>query len=148
MNKKCYLGIITLLVSDLLIKFFALKGYINFNLFNLIKFNLVKNEGISFGLFSNRLNLIIIITFLIIIFLIFLLKNSSDNFEKIGYVLIISGALSNFLDRFFLGYVVDYIDLKIFICNFADILIFLGMIIISFIIIKKERMYENKDRNK
>ena len=148
MNKKYYLGIITLLVSDLLIKFFALKGYINFNLFNLIKFNLVKNEGISFGLFSNRLNLIIIITFLIIIFLIFLLKNSSNKFEKIGYVLIISGALSNFLDRVFLGYVVDYIDLKIFICNFADILIFLGMIIISFIIIKKERMYENKDRNK
>ena len=148
MNKKYYLGIITLLVSDLLIKFFALKGYINFNLFNLIKFNLVKNEGISFGLFSNRLNLIIIITFLIIIFLIFLLKNSRNKFEKIGYVLIISGALSNFLDRVFLGYVVDYIDLKIFICNFADILIFLGMIIISFIIIKKERMYENKDRNK
>ena len=144
-NNRYYLAILTLLISDLLIKFFALKGYINFNVFNIIKFNLVKNDGISFGLFDNMLYLIIIITFIIIIFLITLLKKSNSLEEKIGYVLIISGAISNFLDRIFLGYVIDYIDLKIFICNFADILIFFGMIIISLTIIKKERIYENRN---
>ena len=58
---------------------------------------------------------------------------------KIGAALIIGGGLSNVLDRFLRGYVVDYVRLKTpfkwlnrFIFNIADFCLFAGAVIMLF----------------
>ena len=79
-------------------------------------FNLtfVVNYGFAFGfLNSPSLNQIIvsIVILSIIIYFLYLLIKTQDHFFKICLVLILSGAVGNFLDRIFRGYVVDFIDI-------------------------------------
>jgi len=52
---------------------------------------------------------------------------------KFAYGLILGGALSNFLDRILYGYVIDYIDIRIWpIFNFSDLCISTGVALIIF----------------
>lgn len=68
--------------------------------------------------------------------------------EKIFYSMIISGGLSNLIDRLFRGYVVDYIDvnqiIKYPVFNIADISIVIGcLLLIGYIFIKTIKKQEN-----
>ena len=101
-------------------------------------FNLtfVVNYGFAFGfLNSPSLNQIIvsIVILSIIIYFLYLLIKTQDHFFKICLVLILSGAVGNFLDRIFRGYVVDFIDIYVFnyhwpAFNIADSAIFIGVV--------------------
>ena len=101
-----------------------------------INFELVWNKGIAFGLFSLEggvfYQLISLLIFLIITILIyFILK--SNGFEKLGFILILGGALGNLFDRIIYKAVPDFIDLHInnfhwFIFNIADIFITIGVL--------------------
>ena len=105
-------------------------------------FNLtfVVNYGFAFGfLNSPSLNQIIvsIIILSIIIYFLYLLIKTQDRFFKMCLVLILSGALGNFLDRIFRGYVVDFIDIYVFnyhwpAFNIADSCISVGFVILIF----------------
>ena len=66
-------------------------------------------------------------------------------YEKIGFILIIGGAVGNLFDRIFYNAVPDFIDLHInnfhwFIFNIADIFITLGIIglICKEVLLKKD----------
>jgi len=114
-----------------------------------INFHLIWNEGIAFGLlsFSNSstyqiMTLFILLVILILIF--YMLKTDMVN-EKIGFILIVGGAIGNLFDRFFYSAVPDFIDLHInnfhwFIFNIADIFITTGVLwlILTEIIFKKK----------
>ena len=103
-------------------------------------FNLtfVVNYGFAFGfLNSPSLNQIIvsIVILSIIIYFLYLLIKTQDRVFKICLVLILSGALGNFLDRIFRGYVVDFIDIYVFnyhwpAFNIADSCISVGFVIL------------------
>ena len=105
-------------------------------------FNLtfVVNYGFAFGfLNSPSLNQIIVSTVIlsIIIYFLYLLIKTQDRVFKICLVLILSGALGNFLDRIFRGYVVDFIDIYVFnyhwpAFNIADSCISVGFVILIF----------------
>ena len=105
-------------------------------------FNLtfVVNYGFAFGfLNSPSLNQIIVSTVIlsIIIYFLYLLIKTQDRVFKICLVLILSGALGNFLDRIFRGYVVDFIDIYVFnyhwpAFNVADSCISVGFVILIF----------------
>ncbi len=105
-------------------------------------FNLtfVVNYGFAFGfLNSPSLNQIIvsIVILSIIIYFLYLLIKTQDRVFKICLVLILSGALGNFLDRIFRGYVVDFIDIYVFnyhwpAFNIADSCISVGFVILIF----------------
>jgi len=105
-------------------------------------FNLtfVVNYGFAFGfLNSPSLNQIIvsIVILSIIIYFLYLLIKTQDRVFKICLVLILSGALGNFLDRIFRGYVVDFIDIYVFnyhwpAFNVADSCISVGFVILMF----------------
>lgn len=100
----------------------------------------VKNTGIAFGLFKNVNLVFIIVTTLIILLLIKLFQNYKNSrlLIKLGFILIISGALGNLIDRIFLGYVTDFIDFKIWpVFNIADSSITVGAILLFFFIPKK-----------
>ena len=54
-------------------------------------------------------------------------------FEQLGYGFILAGALGNGIDRFFFGYVVDFLDFRLInfpIFNLADISINFGIILL------------------
>ena len=104
----------------------------------------IHNFGISFGLFSGLISpwLFIIIGLLVVGFIFYLMKSASDMFEEWSFLIIISGALSNIIDRIFNGYVIDFIyfHYKYFFWpafNFADIYITIGIIMIVINILRK-----------
>ena len=104
----------------------------------------IHNFGISFGLFSGLISpwLLIIIGLLVVGFIFYLMKSASDMFEEWSFLIIISGALSNIIDRIFNGYVIDfiyfhYIDFFWPAFNFADIYITIGIIMIVINILRK-----------
>tara|TARA_B100000378_G_scaffold219650_1_gene182980 strand:- start:777 stop:1232 length:456 start_codon:yes stop_codon:yes gene_type:complete len=104
----------------------------------------IHNFGISFGLFSGLISpwLLIILGLLVVGFIFYLMKSASDMFEEWSLLIIISGALSNIIDRIFNGYVIDFIyfHYKDFFWpafNFADIYITIGIIMIVINILRK-----------
>ncbi|WP_212111708.1 signal peptidase II [Bartonella queenslandensis] len=99
----------------------------------------VRNSGIAFSFFSSFSHWgIIAITTIVIIFLLWLWKNTEYNksFMCFGLILIIGGAIGNLIDRIRFHHVTDYIlfhieDIFYFaIFNLADSFITLGVIAI------------------
>ena len=108
-----------------------------------INLTYVENTGGAFGIGSNKTIFFIIVTVIIIGILIKVLLLKKDDIGInliIAFSLIISGALGNLIDRFTRGFVIDYIDInplfKYPMFNFADICIVIGIILLTFDLIK------------
>jgi signal peptidase II len=68
------------------------------------------------------------IFFLLLVFLFLWKEKQKVLTVKISYGLILGGAFSNLFDRIFLGYVVDYLDFRIWpVFNLADTCISVGI---------------------
>ena len=89
------------------------------------------NSGIAFGLPLPQIATnLFFITFLLL-FLVALRKKHI--FLSLGWILLFSGAFSNFLDRLFFGCVIDFIELGFWpLFNLADTFIFLGFVLLFF----------------
>ena len=99
----------------------------------------VENKGVSFGMLSdyNIPFLLGILSFVISIYIIFLMTKSESRLELIGLSMILGGAIGNGIDRMFSGYVIDFIDLyyRNFhwpAFNFADSFITVGAVLFFF----------------
>jgi len=93
----------------------------------------VHNYGAGFSILQNARFFLITLTIVACFALIYLLVTSDkkDVFSRISYLLILSGAIGNFIDRIRLGYVIDFLDFKIFgydfpVFNVADCFITVG----------------------
>jgi signal peptidase II len=96
--------------------------------------HLVKNTGSSFGLFPNKVILMIIISILFLGLLIWFRKEFKDC--NLCYMFLIVGTLGNLIDRVFRGFVIDFFDLGWFpVFNLSDTIITLGVIGIVFALI-------------
>jgi signal peptidase II len=112
------------------------------------------NEGAAFSLFSGNVLFLIFIT-LIVLFLIYRTINK-ENVNKIGvlaYGLLLGGILGNLYDRIFYGYVIDYLDFRIFkfnfaIFNLADAAIVVGAILLIVFEGSDNDGRKNKDRSR
>ena len=110
--------------------------FLNKNIF-IFSINYIRNYGAAFNIFEgNRvfLSLISIISSLILIYFIFF-KGRLNLLDRYGLSLILAGSLGNGIDRIIKGYVIDFINLKLFdfpIFNIADIAINIGCIILIF----------------
>lgn len=87
------------------------------------------NTGVAFGL-PLPIWIVIFFTVPIIFFIVFILFKEQDNFNIIGYELILIGAISNLFDRIYYGMVIDYWQILTGIINLADIMIVGGLILI------------------
>lgn len=106
---------------------------------NLLTFNFTPNYNIAFSLPLSGvwLNALISIIILVIFAYIILNKKNLSKLEIISLSAIIIGALSNLLDRFNYGYVIDYLDLKWFtIFNLGDILISVSTLVLLIYFLK------------
>jgi len=112
---------------------------------NLLNFTLVKNKGAAFSLFSNSTNILTLTSILASILLITVIFKFTPRsyWNSIGLSYLLGGTLGNGIDRFFKGYVLDFIELvpiNFPIFNVADISI--NIAIMCFII----DIIKNKDQ--
>ena len=98
---------------------------------NVFKLSYVENRGAAFGILQDARYVFIVLTVLIVGFLIWILKSTKTNSIafKTGITFLISGAVGNFIDRVFQGYVVDFLDFYLIdfpVFNVADCLVCVG----------------------
>ena len=103
----------------------------------LINYNLVYNYGASFGILNNQAILLSIISFIVsVVLTIVVIKNSLlSSFRKLSLIFLLAGTIGNGIDRWFFGYVTDFIQLvpiSFPVFNLADIYINIAIIIIFF----------------
>ena len=117
-----------------------LELYESTNLLPFLNFTFVVNYGFAFGFLNNpSLNQLIVslIILSIILYFLYLLIKTQDHIFRFSLVLILSGALGNFLDRIIRGFVIDFIDIYISdyhwpAFNLADSWITIGFMILIF----------------
>lgn len=133
-----YIIIIVLgLILDRLTKTYAINNLIE-NPYNgtLFNFTYLENRGAAFGILQDRRIFFIILTLVIVCALVYyFLKNYRTNNKilNIALAMIISGAIGNFYDRLFQGYVVDFIEFAFVnfpVFNIADIFVTIGSILL------------------
>lgn len=137
---------------------------------DILRFTLIFNKGVSFGIFNHPEASLIhallpFIVVLIILFLVYVYTSISKEVEpflvpwvKVGFGLIWGGAFGNLIDRILFSHVIDFIDVGIgniwrfYIFNVADSCITIGTLLIIFVVVysdilrgkkKKQEVYEN-----
>ena len=128
--------------KQFIFNFVDLHNFIPINFF--LDITHIHNYGVSFGLLSGLVHpsVLVVIGLLVVSFIYYLMIGSSDVLEELGLLIILSGAISNIIDRIYNGYVFDFIFLhyKDFYWpafNFADIYITIGIIMILTNILRK-----------
>lgn len=105
-----------------------------------------RNRGAAWGILQGQMVFFIIITIVVIIGIVYFLKNYANQSKiyGIGLGLILGGAIGNFIDRIFRKEVVDFVDTIIFgydfpIFNVADAALCVGVALVIFQIFKEDR---------
>ena len=113
----------------------------------------VRNDGAAWSILSgNRIILILVGVFALLLIYFFLIKNKKlTNLEQISYGILTVGIIGNLIDRIIHGFVIDYLDFKIFnyyfpVFNLADIMIVTGMFLIIIQVLKGDKN-EQTNRN-
>lgn len=102
---------------------------------------LVHNKGAAFGILKNQVPLFILTAiFAIVLVLLNLRGNKHKKLYSISLSLILAGALGNLIDRVFFGYVIDFLDFRIWpVFNVADSAITIGAILLGWSLLKLEK---------
>lgn len=104
-----------------------------------------KNTGVAFSMLEGNILFILLMSVIVVGVLVYFAKSKGNRrLEKICYSMILGGALGNFLDRIFYGYVIDFFDFTLFgfkmaIFNVADVEIVCGAFLLIVLEILKER---------
>ena len=104
-------------------------------------FTFVENRGAAFGIFSGKTWLLLVISIIICAVLVWAMTKMPKTKEyrklRVTFVLILSGAVGNIIDRALRGYVVDFFEftfIKWPVFNMADIYVVVGTIVMAIII--------------
>lgn len=140
---------VLLLVADLLSKHLVFQQ-INIKdkleIFPGLYFHLAKNYGLGFGLAQGWNEWILVPNILVLLFVFYQFLKKNDS--KQAWTFILAGGLANCYDRFYFGYVRDFIllswkGLSWPVFNLADIYIFIAFLFLL-IEIKSEEAAEQK----
>lgn len=110
---------------------------------NIFHLTLVRNPGAAFGLLRGATTLFIALSVLIAVFIVIYAfrRKTDDAMMSTALGLILGGAGGNLLDRIRLGYVIDFLDFRIWpVFNVADSAITIGaMILVLRILFQKHK---------
>lgn len=113
----------------------------------------INNDGAAFSILVGKKIFLILIAVLVIVMLIrYIKKNNIQNkLELVSLALIIGGSLGNLMDRVVRGYVIDFLDFKIFnynfpIFNLADTFIVIGVFLLLLKEIRKENNLDSRNK--
>lgn len=133
--------IVTSIILDRLTKYLAVKFLAGLPTLpiikNVIHLTYTRNTGAAFSIFSGKTMYLALFTLVVVVALTFFLisqkkKNPDKKMYLYSIAMMIGGAIGNMIDRFFLGYVVDFIDFTLInfaVFNVADIFITIGGIL-------------------
>jgi signal peptidase II len=111
-----------------------------------LSWKLIHNEGATFGIFSNYTGVLIGISFFVILFVFYLYWKSEPKSiaVQLGFALLLGGAIGNFIDRIWLLYVVDFIEIRWWpaIFNVADLEIRGGTLLLIYLYLTKRLKWE------
>ncbi|NBI06898.1 signal peptidase II [Senegalia massiliensis] len=150
-----YIIPILIIILDQLTKYFSvvnLEGEAPIVLIeNFLQLNYVRNYGAAFGIMNSQRTFFLIITIIIVFGIIFYI-NKYNNTKIMNYslVMIIGGAIGNFIDRLRVGYVIDFIDVNFGevydfpVFNIADSFIVIGTILLVILVMTDN--YEDKGK--
>lgn len=138
-------------------KWFFFVNQSQFSHFEVIKdffyFTYVENRGAAFGMMQNFRWGFLIITPVVLVFLIIYFIKNRNTLLRSALTFFIAGAVGNFIDRLFRGFVVDFLDFYPFgydfpVFNAADIFVNIGaaLLIIYLIFIYKEPEKEKEEK--
>ena len=131
--------ILLLTAADQVIKYFVVSDLKPIGEMVLIpgvlRFTYVENDGAMMGMLGGKASIMTVVTVIILIALVAVLLSKKIKFGLVYccFVAIIAGGIGNLIDRFRLGYVIDYIDVlfvKFYVFNFADCLVTVGAFLI------------------
>lgn len=100
---------------------------------DVLHISLVHNTGTAFGLFQDANLFFIFLSIAVMIYLLFLVRNAAHARQSVHdwlpLILLLGGAGGNLTDRIRLGYVVDFIDIRVWpVFNLADSCISVGIV--------------------
>lgn len=94
----------------------------------------VQNTGAGFSILEGKMNLFYILTIIAVVLLsyFFFTAKNDENLLRLSLVMLIGGALGNFIDRLLNRYVIDFLDFVIFgydfpVFNLADTFLTIGV---------------------
>lgn len=108
-----------------------------------LRFTYAENRGAAFSILQNQRMFFIIVTVVmltVLAYIYFKTKNITNS-SRLSIAMIAGGAIGNFIDRFRLGYVVDFIDVRFGdfynfpIFNIADSFVVCGTILMIILIL-------------
>jgi signal peptidase II len=105
---------------------------------------LVHNRGAAFGILRNQIVLLVATSVFAIVLIYFNLKRSNKtkkiSLYKVALGLILAGALGNLIDRLCFGFVIDFLDFRIWpVFNIADSAITIGAILLGYSFLRQSR---------
>jgi signal peptidase II len=139
-----FIIVVVVFLLDQFTKFFITKNLLLSQSVPIAKgvlyFTVVHNRGAAFGILKNQVPLFILTAVISIVLIYLNLKRNKKkelSFYNFSLSLILAGALGNLADRIRLGYVIDFIDLRIWpVFNLADAAITIGAILLGYSILR------------
>ncbi|PLW80373.1 signal peptidase II [Candidatus Woesearchaeota archaeon] len=142
-NRFILLIIFGTLIFDQLTKYFT-RSY-NPHIGGFISLTFEKNTGSAFSFLSGQNLLLVFVSLIFIGVFLFLIDKIFLEKDYYAYFFILAGAIGNLIDRIFLGYVTDMINVGTFpVFNIADSAITIGAVIIIFNALKEEFFNKKK----
>lgn len=121
MKKICLIALLVIFVDQ--ITKYVFKNYFVFT----------KNYGAAFGILQHQQLIFIIISFIVVIAIILIKK------DLIALGFLLGGTIGNLIDRLYYGYVIDFIDLKVWPSfNLADAFSTIGVFLLIIYFIKND----------
>ena len=134
------------LVLDGLTKFIAVRSMLPGQsiriLGGIFHFTLIFNKGAAFGLFTDQRIVFIPLSIIVITAIILheIRKKGKRRYVSFALGLILGGAIGNLIDRVRFGYVIDFLDFRIWpVFNIADSCVTVGAILLIYSVMAGHR---------
>ncbi|MBR9677044.1 signal peptidase II [Candidatus Woesearchaeota archaeon] len=132
-GKKNLFLILVIVLFDQITKYFA--RVFEWNYYFL---SFTTNTGAAFSLLRGNNVFLLVFGLLLLSVFVWLFLTSEKKYQ-LPLALIIAGAIGNLIDRLFFGYVIDFINLRVWpVFNIADSAITIGAIMLILIAFKKK----------
>lgn len=101
---------------------------------------LIHNRGAAFGILKNRVPFFVFTASLALVLIYYSLRDGKRKtlVNRLSLALISAGAIGNLIDRLLFGYVIDFLDFRIWpVFNVADSAITIGAVLLGWTILTK-----------
>lgn len=121
---------------------------------NFFSLTYVRNFGAAFSLFSGKVNILVLLSWAILLYLIYeIYSNFKIPYYSYFLSIIIGGLLGNLYDRIVFGYVRDFFDFNFFgydfaVFNVSDMFVVIGTFLLIILIMFKGEVYGNNSRKR